>query len=81
MGVCIPEYVTRMTCQSSGKLGSCDSISVQMGREGGGRGGREHQEDKEMSGKSEFSYTALPAAWSAPARVPLGHAESRHSLL
>lgn len=38
-----------------------------MGWEGGGRGGRERQEGREMSGKAEFSFAALPAAWSASA--------------
>lgn len=80
MCICIPEHVTKVTRQSSGKLGSSDSIrvkGVQMGRERGGRGGRECQEDKETSGKAEFSFTALPAAGSASAGVSLGHAGSR----
>lgn len=28
MGICISEYVTKMTRRSSGNLGSCDSIRV-----------------------------------------------------
>jgi len=46
------------------KPGSCDSKrawGVQM-RRGEGRGGREHQEGREVPGKAELSFATLPAA-------------------